>query len=204
MSPAYAYDRPCGALVNAGKTCGTRIRMPARVCDDCRDAIIAEYVATEEGRANAAESFTRREIAIARSDIARKERERKEAEATARRSAALAARNHPGLVVYYAQLGANHIKIGTTLDLPRRMAELRVVNASNLLAAEPGGYDVEQRRHQQFRKWRYQKRKEDFGEGPDLIDHIRAVRAQHGDPYALAAQMAARTTSGVPCQVPPT
>lgn len=198
MSPVYAYDRPCGALVNGGKTCGNRIRMPDRVCADCRDAIITEYVATDEGRANAAESFTRQEISIASSGIARKEREQQDAEAAARRNAALAARSHPGLVVYYCRLGANHIKIGTTLDLPRRMVELRVVNASNLLAAEPGGYDVEHQRHQQFRKWRYSKRKEDFGEGPDLLDHIRQVRAQHGDPYALAAQLAARTTTGTP------
>lgn len=48
-----------------------------------------------------------------------------------------------GHVVYYVRLGHNHVKIGTTNDLPRRMKELRVVNASNLLAAEPGGYSLE-------------------------------------------------------------
>jgi hypothetical protein len=114
----------------------------------------------------------------------------KEREAEAKRAAQdLARRDSSSYVVYYARLGANHIKIGTTADLPRRMVELRVVNASNLLAAEPGGFDVERLRHQQFRKWRYSRRKEDFGEGPDLLEHIRAVRGEHGDPYQLAGRL---------------
>lgn len=195
MSPAYAYVRRCGALADGGKPCGRAVYMPQRVCDDCRTAIVWDYAYTEAGRAEVLKVFGAMELAAT---VGRIERERHEAETEARRAAAEAARTHPGLVVYYARLGANHIKIGTTLDLPRRMVELRVVNASNLLAAEPGGYDLERQRHQQFRKWRYSKRKEDFGEGPDLLDHIRQVRAQHGDPYEMAAGLAAVTIPGVP------
>lgn len=192
--PIYAYSRQCGSLVAGGKVCGYPIHTPQRVCDRCRDAILADYAQTDEGRAAALELYGAVELGATAGRI---ERERHHAETEARRAAAEAARTHPGLVVYYARLGANHIKIGTTADLPRRMVELRVVNASNLLAVEPGGYDLERQRHQQFRKWRYSKRKEDFGEGPDLLAHVRALRAQHGDPYDLAAQLA-RTTAGAP------
>lgn len=96
-----------------------------------------------------------------------------------------------GHVVYYARLGKDHIKIGTTNRLPERMVELRVVNPTNLLAAEPGGYKTERQRHEQFRKWRWNRRKEDFGEGSDLLEHVEAVRAEHGDPYSLAARLVA-------------
>jgi hypothetical protein len=189
--PIYAYGRKCGALVAGGKPCGFPIHTPQRVCARCRDAILEDYSHTDEGRAAALATYGAVELAATAGRI---ERERRQVEAEARRAAAEAARAHPGLVVYYARLGANHIKIGTTADLPRRMVELRVVNASNLLAAEPGGYDLERQRHQQFRKWRYSKRKEDFGEG-DLLAHIKALRAQHGDPYTLAASLPAPTTT---------
>ena len=70
---------------------------------------------------------------------------------------------------------------------------MRVVNNSNLLAAEPGGFALEHERHDQFRKWRYHRRKEDFGEAPELLDHIKTLRAEHGDPYELAARLLAET-----------
>jgi hypothetical protein len=100
-----------------------------------------------------------------------------------------------GYVVYYVRLGHNHIKIGTTNRLPERMVELRVVNEANLLAVEPGGYPTETRRHEQFRKWRYDRRKEDFSESDALLAHIENVRNLHGEPYALASRIALQPSS---------
>ena len=71
------------------------------------------------------------------------EREAERARLAALREQEAADRPH---VVYYVRLGENHIKIGTTSRLPERMVELRVANPANLLAAEPGGFDVEKRR----------------------------------------------------------
>lgn len=68
-------------------------------------------------------------------------------ERVARSDAKRAARRAAG-VVYYIRLG-DHIKIGTTRDLQRRMHQL-CVDATALLATEPGGIDVERERHAQF------------------------------------------------------
>lgn len=188
-------EHNCGAIQDkAGTRCGERIPPGQVICQPCMYKASLQYVETEQGRSIMAALLAEQDIEAGR----RATKARRDAETAARREAEAVAGNTARHVVYYCRLGANHIKIGTTMDLPRRMVELRVVNASNLLAAEPGGYDVEHQRHEQFRKWRYQKRKEDFGEGPDLLDHIRAVRSQHGDPYALATHLGAPTTPGVP------
>jgi hypothetical protein len=49
-------------------------------------------------------------------------------------------------VVYYMRIG-NRVKIGTTSDIKRRLS---TINPEELLATEPGGYDLEKERHQQF------------------------------------------------------
>lgn len=179
----------CGGLVN-GVRCGIPLGERDVVCGRCQHLVTELYWRTGEGRRFISS------LAVKGAVAARKEQQEAvaaaEEEARRRQDQAEATRAAPHLV-YYARLGHNHIKIGTTYDLTRRMAELRVVNESNLLAAEPGGFDVEQQRHEQFRKWRYQRRKEDFGEGPDLLDHIREVRAAHGSPYELAARLVERS-----------
>lgn len=178
--------RQCGGLIE-GVRCNRTILFGAGVCTDCQRRAAYALQDTGPGRALLQELVGQEQAYQMKMELRRehdeeRHRKRKEAEAQRQETAAY--------VVYYARLGNNHIKIGTTADLPRRMVELRVVNVSNLLAAEPGSYDVERQRHEQFRKWRYNRRKEDFGEGPDLLEHIRAIREQHGPPYELAAQLA--------------
>lgn len=72
-------------------------------------------------------------------------------------------------VVYYALVG-NHIKIGTTIHLDERMRALE----ANLIAVEPGSYDLERDRHQQFAELRVP-RTEHFRPGPDLVAHVAAL-----------------------------
>lgn len=184
--------RSCGGFYR-GARCGQPLYANQIVCLDCAPRVaVQQLVFSTSGRKFLLEQLGAEEVR----DRAIEMQREKEAELDAKRAAREAARkDDAGHVVYYARLGANHIKIGTSGDLPRRMVELRVVNASNLLAAEPGGYDLETQRHDQFRKWRYSKRKEDFGEGPDLLAHIAEVRATHGAPYEVAAATTAKASA---------
>jgi hypothetical protein len=81
----------------------------------------------------------------------------------------------PGHVVYYVRLGKDHIKIGTTGDLNRRMRELRVANPSNLLAVERGTVVLEKHRHKQFAAYKFAGWREDFHESEELLMHIEIV-----------------------------
>lgn len=184
----------CGALYQ-GLRCGKPVRRRSLVCADCEWSVGKSLISSHEGQQmlirllggvrRADERISAQRVmdqAARRFEKETAEEEKREAKRRQRESGA-------GYVVYYARLGLNHIKIGTSNALPRRMKELRVVNPENLLAAEPGGYKVEKARHEQFKKWRWNPRTEDFGEGPDLLEHIKATRAEHGDPYALAARL---------------
>lgn len=82
-------------------------------------------------------------------------------------------------VVYYVRIG-EFIKIGYTTNLRNRMSGLRT-DCSNVLATEPGGKELEAKRHAQFDKIRVGRR-EDFKPTLALIKHIEAVRDFHGDP----------------------
>lgn len=83
--------------------------------------------------------------------------------------------------VYYVRF-RDRIKIGTTTDLPGRM---EAVIHEELLAIEPGGNAVERHRHLQFVQFRAQR--EWFTPAPELLEHVRQVRAEHGDPRAAWA-----------------
>lgn len=72
-------------------------------------------------------------------------------------------------VVYYLRLASGHIKIGYTTNIKQRMANLRCSDDA-LLATEPGGREVEARRHAQFADERIG-RKEDFEASPRLLAH---------------------------------
>lgn len=79
-------------------------------------------------------------------------------------------------VVYYVQIG-DHIKIGYTSRLKQRMNAYPATR--KLLATEPGSYQDELARHQQFRhllaagnEW--------FHPGLDLIAHINELRVADG------------------------
>ena len=77
-------------------------------------------------------------------------------------------------LVYYVRMG-NLIKIGTTRDMRQRMRELR---PDEILAVEPGSYELETQRHQQFTRFR--SHGEYFLPARPLIDHISALRKKHG------------------------
>ena len=85
-------------------------------------------------------------------------------------------------VVYYVRVG-EHVKIGTTTNLPAR---LKSYGPSEFLACEPGGLTVERRRHRQFaadlaagREW--------FRPSPPLMAWIEAVRDEHPQPKRRSA-----------------
>ena len=181
------HEYTCGGITVNGIRCEVRIPAGRTVCENCTYVAALEWVKETRGRKVLAALLADDEVEAARMEA----RRRREEEMEAKRRKAQEEGNQPAHVVYYARLGKNHIKIGTTNRLSQRMVELRVVNADNLLAAEPGGFDVEHQRHEQFKKWRYNRRKEDFGEGKDLLEHIQVIRSQFGDPYELAARMLA-------------
>lgn len=188
------YDIPCGALIK-GKPCGNKIDRRSHtniVCSTCESKVLTEMFRYPANRAMLLDLMTKAEQEQYREQWAIKTREdeqrQREERRAARRAAAISTPTH---VVYYAKLGENHIKIGTTGDLPARMSALRVVNRRNLLAAEPGGFELEHQRHDQFKAWRWKKRTEDFADAPSLMAHIRKVRDEHGDPWDLAARLVA-------------
>lgn len=180
---------PCGKPV-IGRGMGPGERM---VCADCALDMVHQAMQVQHTRDYVASLIAEEEIAEARSRIALAEFQERRAEEERRKAEAEAAQVP---VVYYVRLGENHIKIGTTGRLADRMAELRVANRANLLAAEPGTYDVEKKRHRQFALLRYQRRKEDFAESPRLLQHIDDIRHQWGDPWQLEARLLADQQGG--------
>lgn len=101
-------------------------------------------------------------------------------------------RRRAASVVYYAR-NRGTIKIGRTTNLPQRLLQLRL-DAKDLLAIEPGAFEVESRRIQQFAHLRIGRR-EDFRVGEDLVGHVKAIREQFGppkiqrDPFGLLARL---------------
>lgn len=185
----------CGAL-HKGMTCGRSVLNGDMVCGRCQEDIAREFAQTRRGAEVLGGIISGARLLHERRKLEQQQR----AEDARRRAETKAATEAAAVhVVYYVRLGRNHIKIGTTGDLRRRMTELRVVNDTNLLAAEPGNADLERQRHDQFRKWRYHGRhREDFAEAPDLLAHIRDVRAEHGDPHDLVARILTERESAEP------
>jgi len=85
-----------------------------------------------------------------------------------------------GSIVYYVRTH-DRIKIGYTTDLRTRLINLRV-DRSAVLATEPGGRDVEFRRHHEFADERYGRR-EDFAPSDRLVAHVNRLRRER-DPSA--------------------
>jgi hypothetical protein len=79
-------------------------------------------------------------------------------------------------IVYYIRRG-DVIKIGTTVDPPKRFAALM---PDEILAYEPGRRKQELARHRQFAHLRCQG--EHFRPAPELVEHIRRARELYGDP----------------------
>lgn len=84
----------------------------------------------------------------------------------------------PNHWVYYATNGGDWIKIGTTMDLHKRMAQLSTMRDRwKVLAVEPGSYDQEKRRHRQFKEMR-RPGTELFRVNDVLLEHVETVRAE--------------------------
>ena len=77
-----------------------------------------------------------------------------------------------GPVVYYIQRPQG-IKIGHTVNLGRRMRELRV---REVLAIEPGSRSTELERHAEFATDRIDRQSETFRPSPQLMAHIARLR----------------------------
>jgi len=87
----------------------------------------------------------------------------------------------PQPCVYYLRFG-DRIKIGTTSDLKTRLTG---VPHDEVLALEPGSYDVERARQRQFGAlWI---RREWYRPGEALLAHIAAVRERYAD-FQVAAR----------------
>jgi hypothetical protein len=84
-------------------------------------------------------------------------------------------------VVYYLRY-ADRVKIGTSARPRQRLAAIR---HDELLAFEPGGRQLEQRRHREFASLR--EGGEWFTLTPELAAHIAALRSR-GEPWALYAR----------------
>ena len=91
--------------------------------------------------------------------------------------------------VYYVRLRPGCIKIGRSTNVLGRMASFRVWSKDELLAVEPGGHSMEKQRHRQFGHIRQRADLEEFDEAPDLMEHIKAVRAGHGEPWQAIERM---------------
>jgi hypothetical protein len=76
-------------------------------------------------------------------------------------------------VVYYIRVG-NHIKIGYSKNLSKRMRSYPP--DSEVLAFEPGSLELERRRHLQFRH-QLRMGQEWFAPSLDLLAHIETVRS---------------------------
>lgn len=82
-----------------------------------------------------------------------------------------------GALVYYLRIG-DRIKIGFTTNLRQRLMDLRL-DPPAVLATEPGGRDVEARRHHEFAAERYGRR-EDFAASDRLLAHIATLGERIG------------------------
>lgn len=78
-------------------------------------------------------------------------------------------------VVYYLRLGPFVVKIGTTTNLHQRVRQLRS-EMQYVMATEPGGRDLEHKRHVQFAEERINRRREDFSLSSRLQEHIDLLR----------------------------
>lgn len=138
------------------------------ICDECALSLLHGWADDKEIREYFTRTTLRYELEYWRR-IARKEWYDRDRQIEPESSVPV------GHVVYYVRLGNDHVKIGTTGNLNRRMRELRVANKDNLLAVERGTYTLEKHRHQQFAAYKFPGWKEDFHESEELLAHIELL-----------------------------
>jgi len=88
-------------------------------------------------------------------------------------------------VVYYLRFG-NRIKIGFTERLENRKKQIW---HDEVLAVEPGNYQLEHERHGQFAEFKVAGQREWFEAAPELLDFAGAIREERGDPDDLAREI---------------
>lgn len=88
------------------------------------------------------------------------------------------ARSEGRMVVYYVRIG-HYIKIGTTTSFKYRMVSLM---PDEILATEPGHVELEKARLKQFAHLKIPLGRERFRPAPELLDHIKMIRAHFGPP----------------------
>lgn len=168
----------CGTF-RGGRRCGRTLDPRSHVCAQCGIDIARKVFAENDlHRDWCAEQITTEEFQRGRVHVEEtiaEQRKRRAAERTAL----------PPLV-YYLRTAPDRVKIGFTTDLPRRLRESRS-DESYLLAVEPGGRDVERRRHFELGKWRLHAQREDFSEGAEVTARIAAVVIEHGEPATWVA-----------------
>lgn len=95
-----------------------------------------------------------------------------------RRAAGPVGPNHPSIVYFLQNPATNEIKIGVTINLPRRKAEIErdEMTALNLLATMPGDWALEQQIHFRFDSFRI--RREWFSPAPPILEFISQIRTE--------------------------
>jgi hypothetical protein len=138
-----------------------------------RNALVAGMLPPDVFKAICADAVEELGIAMQYRDVALSshlDTERKRAQ-----RAAYDKREREG-VVYYVQLTGGRVKIGWTRDLEQRMATFRA-RMEDVLATEPGAYNIEKRRHRQFAADRIG-RTEEFNQSDRLMAHIARLAEQ--------------------------
>lgn len=177
ISGALPFADSCAAIRRNGLPCHrpTEVTKPVPLCS----RHIEKLLANDDPAINRALRVVNIKMEAERRE--REERYEQQAEEAGQRLAALAQdvrrASVAQSVVYYAKIG-QYVKIGTTINMKRRMAGLAM---DAVLATEPGGVELESQRHREFAEFRAIRR-EYFWPQPRLLDHIEAVRRDHGDP----------------------
>jgi hypothetical protein len=113
-----------------------------------------------------------------------------EANAVKKTADKIQGKSDAGGFVYYIRINGR-IKIGYAKDVRARTRHYPP--GSELLAVEPGTPQNERERHQDFNRFLVEGR-EWFTESPAITEHIRNVRALHGDPAKLLYKYTTRGT----------
>jgi Meiotically Up-regulated Gene 113 (MUG113) protein len=181
---AVMQRRSSGKILNSGsRSLGSRPPIYARKGEDQAIALIdaldrddpaykivmVEIVRLRRYVDDITEEMVARVIQHARERAAREAEESREVSRLTGRNMPTPTVTSP--VVYYARI-ADQVKIGMTTSIAARMASL---GAEELLATEPGGFDVEKMRHRQFHGLHL--RGEWFRLEAPLTSHIEELRS---------------------------
>lgn len=179
-----ADPKHCGIMIG-GHVCNGPKRAYDITCQPCAHKIARNALVDPESREQLAVHFEQGELLR----IREQERERQRQEHEARNAEwNRKERVRRVCVVYYCLLRPGVVKIGTTTQLAIRIDSFRVPTSA-VLAAEPGYFQLEKLRHQQFATQRIAVAYEDFRLDDALQAHIDKVRTTHGDPYELVTRI---------------